>query len=87
MKWHSEKAIAVKYETGMPAPFVLAKGVGYMADTIIRLAEKAGIPVLRQPDIAEKLFYLETGAFIPEECFEAVAQMLVYVHTISQRVK
>jgi type III secretion system FlhB-like substrate exporter len=85
MKWRSEKAIAIKYDAGLPAPFVLAKGAGYMADTIVRLAEKAGVPVLSRPDMAERLFYLDTGAFIPEECFAVVAEMLAYVHIISLR--
>jgi flagellar biosynthesis protein len=86
MKWHNEKAVALKYDAGLPAPFVLARGAGYLADAIVRLAENAGVPVLSRPDMAERLFYLEPGAFIPEECFEVVAEMLIYVHTISQRV-
>ncbi|MDR1626445.1 MAG: EscU/YscU/HrcU family type III secretion system export apparatus switch protein [Spirochaetia bacterium] len=83
MKWRDEKAVAIKYEAGLPAPFVLAKGAGYLADAIVRLAEKVGVPVLSRPDMADRLFYLEAGAFIPEECFGVVAEMLVYVHTIS----
>jgi flagellar biosynthesis protein len=86
MKLHREKAVAIKYDDNLPAPFILAKGSGYMADTIIRLAESSGIPVLSRPDIAERLFCLETGTFIPEECFGLVAEMLVYVHTISQEI-
>jgi flagellar biosynthesis protein len=79
-----EKALAIKYSTNLPAPFVLAKGAGHLADTIIRLAEKAGVPVTRRADLTERLFYLETGSFIPEECFEIVAEMLVYVHNVSK---
>ena len=81
------KALALKYDERLPAPFVLAKGEGLLADTIIRIAEKAGVPVVARPRAAEKLFYLETGSFIPRECFEIVAEMLVYVHSIEKRVK
>ncbi|MDR3199879.1 MAG: EscU/YscU/HrcU family type III secretion system export apparatus switch protein [Spirochaetales bacterium] len=82
-----EKAVAIKYDENLPAPFVLAKGRGFLAEEIIRIARKAGVPVMSHPDLAERLFYLETGSFIPEECFGLVAEMLVYVHNISQGIK
>jgi flagellar biosynthesis protein len=81
-----EKAVAIKYDNSLPAPFVIAKGSGFMAEAIISLAKKAGVPILPRPDITERLFYLETGSFIPEECFKVVAEMLVYVHNVSKRI-
>jgi flagellar biosynthesis protein FlhB len=82
-----EKAIAIKYDTRLPAPFVLAKGEGRLARAIVRIAERAGVPVVPQPETAGRLFYVETGSFIPEECFEIVAEMLVYVHTLSMSLR
>ncbi|MDR1931802.1 MAG: EscU/YscU/HrcU family type III secretion system export apparatus switch protein [Spirochaetales bacterium] len=78
-----EKAVAIKYDKNLPAPFVLARGAGYLAEQIIHIAEKAGIPVMSRRSLTERLFYFEEGSFIPEDCFELVAEMLVYVHTIS----
>ncbi|MCL1817781.1 MAG: EscU/YscU/HrcU family type III secretion system export apparatus switch protein [Spirochaetaceae bacterium] len=82
-----QKALAIKYDERLPAPFVLAKGEGRLAEIIVRIAEKAGVPVVARPVAAEKLFYLEAGSFIPEECFEVVAEMLVYVHSIERGLR
>jgi flagellar biosynthesis protein len=80
-----EKALAIKYDKNLPAPFVLAKGRGALAEKIIALAEKAGVPVVARPLLTDRLFFLETGSFMPESCFEIVAELLVYVHTVTER--
>jgi type III secretion system FlhB-like substrate exporter len=82
-----EKAIAIKYDTRLPAPFVLAKGEGQIARAMLRIAERTGVPVMRRPEAAERLFYVEAGSFIPEDCFGIVAEMLVYVHTLSRQLR
>ena len=81
------KALAIKYDKRLPAPFVLAKGEGQLAETIIRIAEKAGVPVVTRPAATDRLFWLEAGSFIPEECFGIVAEMLIYVHGMEKKVR
>ncbi|MDR2589075.1 MAG: EscU/YscU/HrcU family type III secretion system export apparatus switch protein [Spirochaetales bacterium] len=81
-----EKAVALKYDTHLPAPFVLAKGKGEIAEKIIALAHTAGVAVVSLPLLAEELFILSPGSFIPEDCFEIVAEMLAYVHAVSGRL-
>ena len=81
------KALAIKYDERLPAPFVLAKGEGQLAEIIVRIAEKAGVPVVARPAATEKLFCLEAGSFIPEECFGIVAEMLIFVHSIERGLK
>jgi len=81
------KALAIKYDERLPAPFVLAKGEGELADIIVRIAEKTGVPVLARPIAAEKLFHLAPASFIPEECFGIVAEMLVFVHSIDKGLR
>ena len=81
------KALAIKYDKRLPAPFVLAKGEGQLAETIVRVAEKAGVPVLARPAAAEGLFWIEAGSFIPQECFGIVAEILVYVHSMEKKVR
>jgi len=39
------KALAVKYDSRYPAPFILAKGHGDLARRIERIAEQHGVPV------------------------------------------
>ena len=79
-----EKAVALKYDSTLPAPFILAKGEGELAAAIIRTAKDCGIPISSRPEVAASLFYLEAGSFIPEECFGIVAEMLIYVHNVTK---
>ena len=78
------KALAIKYDERLPAPFVLAKGEGQLADAIVRIAEKAKVPVVARPEAVKMLFCLEPGSCIPEECFGIIAEILVYVHSIDR---
>ena len=78
----TEKAVALQYREDLPAPFLVAKGRDRLAERIVALAKEHGIQVVAEPELAERLFLLETGSFIPEECFEVVAQLLAYVHSV-----
>ena len=78
------KALAIKYDETLPAPFIVAKGEGELATAIVHIARKNGVPVIERPEAALRLFCLEEGSFIPEECFGIVAEMLIYVHTVTK---
>ena len=78
------KALALKYDETLPAPFILAKGEGELAEAIVTIARARGVPVIEKPQEALQLFSLEAGSFIPEECFGIVAEMLVFVHNVSK---
>ena len=73
------RSIALRFEEGLPAPFVAAKGQGELAVKLVRLAERYGIPVEPAETLAESLFYLDVGDFIPEAFYRAVAELLVFV--------
>ena len=79
-----DKAVAIKYDETLPAPFVLAKGEGELAAAIVRVAQRSGVPVIEKAEAAARLFYVEEGSFIPEDCFGIVAEMLVYVHNVTK---
>ena len=79
-----DKAVALKYDETFPAPFILAKGEGELAAAIVRIAQKFGVPVVDRAPVASRLFYLDEGSFIPEDCFGIVAEMLVYVHNVTK---
>jgi type III secretion system FlhB-like substrate exporter len=79
------KAIALRYADDLPAPFLLAKGRDRLAEKIISLAHSSGVAVVSMPDLTDRLFLFETGSFIPEDCFEVVARLLAYVHTVHSR--
>lgn len=78
-------AIAIQYdEQSMNAPQVTAKGQEAMAKSIRELAEKSGVPVTRNVALAHSLFPVELGAEIPEELYEAVAEVLSWVYQLAQ---
>ena len=57
-------------------PAVAVKGEQLVADDVVRLAKRFGIPVVERETLAEALKALEEGQEIPEELFEAVAVVL-----------
>jgi flagellar biosynthesis protein len=75
----TKKSIALRYDEGMPAPFVAAKGKGELAEKLVALAKLHGVPVEPADSLAESLFYLDVGEFIPEVFYRAVAELLVFV--------
>lgn len=73
------KALAVKYDSRYPAPFLLAKGQGELAERIVRIAEQHGVPVEKRDSLAETLYEIEIGELVPEEFYRVLAELLVFV--------
>ncbi len=71
-------AVALRYEEEgeLDAPEVVAKGGEDLARRMIRAAEEAGVPVMRDVPLARALYELEIGDEIPEALYEAVAIVL-----------
>ena len=71
-------ACALRYESedGDEAPVLVAAGEGDLAKQIVEAARAYGVPVLRDVPLARALMELEVGAEIPEELYEAVAEIL-----------
>ncbi|GIW98596.1 MAG: flagellar biosynthetic protein FlhB [Pirellulaceae bacterium] len=80
----TELAIAIKYDpTSMVAPVVVAKGAGFIAARIRKLALEAGVPVLERKPLARALFEtVDIGQAIPSEHYAAVAEVLRYVYQL-----
>jgi flagellar biosynthesis protein len=73
-------AAAIRYQPGIDhAPVVLASGEGHVAETILKLAEEAGVPNHVEPALAKILAKLEPGTPIPEETYQLVAQILAFI--------
>jgi flagellar biosynthesis protein FlhB len=74
-------AVALKYEKGMAAPVCVAKGVDSLALRIRAVATEHGVPIVPDPPLARSLHRaVEIGQQIPEDLFQAVAQVLAYVY-------
>ncbi|MGB7323469.1 MAG: EscU/YscU/HrcU family type III secretion system export apparatus switch protein [Rubripirellula sp.] len=80
----TELAIAIKYDpTTMPAPIVLTKGAGVLAQKIRRIALENGIPVVERKPLAQILYKtVDVGQVVPTEQYQAVAEVLRYVYQL-----
>jgi len=79
-----KKSVAIRYEKGLPAPFILAKGREQLADRIVELAEANGVPIVERTELAEALYMVDAGAFLPDQFFETVAELLVFVQNVGK---
>lgn len=71
-------AIALSYsEKTEPAPRILFMAKGVLADQVVKLAVDYNIPIMRNVALAQTLFEKgEIYQYIPEETYEAVAEIL-----------
>jgi len=74
---------ALRY-TGTGAPRVIAAGRGHVAATILARAREAGVPVHRDPELADTLAALALGDEVPEELWTAVAQVLAWAYRLER---
>ena len=79
-------AVALLYdESTMDAPEVTAKGQEQLAGKIMQLASEHGVPVVRNVPLAHSLFRLDVDTPIPEDLYDAVAEILTWVYDLTQR--
>ncbi|TCK97908.1 flagellar biosynthetic protein FlhB [Natranaerovirga hydrolytica] len=79
-------AVAIQYEqNSLKAPFVIAKGTDFMAKKIREKAKENDIEMVENKPLARTLYYtVEIGDEIPEELYQAVAEILAFVYTLKQ---
>lgn len=75
-------AIGLKYQFGaMPAPKIVAKGAGFVAEKIKEVARLHGVPMVEDRLLARALFYaVKVGDYIPEQFYVIVAEILAQVY-------
>lgn len=78
-------AIALKYDADRSnAPKVIAKGMDLVALRIREIAAEHGIPIIERPPLARALYRLcDVGHEIPEQFYNAVAEILAYVYELT----
>ncbi len=75
----NKKAVALSYdENKNGAPVVVASGMGYLAERIVELAQKEGVPVYEDNSLATMLTQLKLGSEIPAELYQAIIDIYVY---------
>jgi flagellar biosynthetic protein FlhB len=77
-------AVAIRYDPEKDsAPIVVAKGQDYVALRIKQVAKDHKIEIVENKPLARALFaQTEIGDTIPEELYQAVAEVLAYVYSL-----
>lgn len=75
-------AVALRYNAEqMDAPMVVAKGQDFLAQRIKELARESGVTIMENQELARNLYYIcDLGDVIPENLYQAVAQVLAFVY-------
>src|ERR1700756_4240527 len=81
---HRRSAAALVYDAhgGEPAPRVVAKGYGLLAEMIVQRAKEAGLYVHEAPDMVSLLMQVDLDARIPPQLYQAVAELLAWLHRL-----
>lgn len=78
-------AAALRYQEGMPAPILVAKGSDEVAFRIREVAAEHDIPVLEAPPLARSLYhYCDLEHEIPQGLYAAIAEVLAWVYRLDQ---
>ena len=80
------KAVAIRYDANSDdAPKLVAKGEGLLAERIIEIAAENDILVHEDPTVVALLAKLEVNTAVPEELYQAVAEILAFVYRLDER--
>lgn len=81
-------AVALRWEEGMGAPTVVAKGVDEVARRIREVATANEVPIVENPPLARALHAaVDIDREIPEEHYKAVAEVVGFVLRLRQKRK
>ena len=75
-------AVALEYD-GENTPQVTAKGFGELAEQILSLAERQGIPLHNDEELIEILAEINLGEEIPENLYRAVAEVIAFAYILT----
>lgn len=87
-KFVRKEAIALSYDPQKNAgPTVVAKGKGKIADNILEQAAKHDVPVYEDSSLVELLGQLDLNTSIPEELYQAVAEVFAFIYHLDEKQK
>lgn len=80
------EAVALSYQPDVAeSPIVTAKGKGKTAEKIIEMAHEHQIPIKENASLVNVLGKLDIQERIPQELFQAVAEVFAYVYKLDQK--
>lgn len=78
----NKKAVALRYQEFEPAPKIVAKGEGLIADKIIALAKEHNVFVHDSPDLVDLLSQIDLDEYVPQTLWLIVAELLIWAHSV-----
>lgn len=73
-------SIAIRYELGMRAPIVVAKGMDHLALRMREIAKEIAIPIVENKPLAQTLYKtIKINQEIPETLYKALSEVISYV--------
>jgi flagellar biosynthesis protein len=82
------KATALTYDQKKSvAPMITATGKGLVANEIIKKAKANEVPILEDASLVELLSELNINETIPEELYQAVAEIFSFVYHADKQLK
>ncbi|MFN3792514.1 EscU/YscU/HrcU family type III secretion system export apparatus switch protein [Massilia sp.] len=82
-----QSAVALAYGSGDPAPKVVAKGQGLVAEQIMRRAREAGVFVHESKELVQLLMGVDLDREIPPALYRAIAELLAWLYHIESAQK
>jgi len=81
-------AVALAYDAEEdPAPKIVIMGKGVTAENIVKVALEENIPIMRNVPLAQELYNKgRIGQYIPEETYEAIAEVLKWLDQLEAQV-
>ncbi|MEM7174592.1 MAG: type III secretion system export apparatus subunit SctU [Chlamydiota bacterium] len=79
-------AVALEYRAEeQPAPKIIVMGKGIKADNMLKVALEYDIPIVRNVPLAQELYNKgQVGHYIPEETYEAIAEVLKWLNQLEE---
>jgi flagellar biosynthesis protein len=81
-KRKQQNAVALAYRDGDPAPKVVAKGKGLIAEKIIERAAEAGVFVHESKELVSLLMNVDLDRQIPPGLYRAIAELLAWLYHV-----
>ncbi|WP_026478976.1 EscU/YscU/HrcU family type III secretion system export apparatus switch protein [Alkaliphilus transvaalensis] len=81
-----KQAVALSYDMEKDqVPVITAVGRGIVAEKIMEKAEEKEIPIHHNEKLVKELIQLKVGTEIPQELYEIVAQVLIFVEELDRK--
>ena len=81
----TKSAVSLQYKKDInTAPKITAKGQGWVAEKIIKIAQERNIPIREDKDLLNLLSEIDVGKEVPESLYKVVAELLAWVYQLNK---